>query len=162
MAVDYYLKLDGIEGESIKKGHEKEIDIFSFSWGVHNPSDWLTGTGGATGKGVPSEISISKVVDKSSPKLMLHCCNGAHIKEGTVTMRITGDKEQALEYEVWKLSKLTVASIHHAAGMGDQKPMESVSFKFMEIKLEYKPQKDDGTLDAAIPFGWNFGTDEKA
>ena len=32
-AVDYFLKIDGIQGESRDDRHKDEIDIESFSWG---------------------------------------------------------------------------------------------------------------------------------
>jgi type VI secretion system secreted protein Hcp len=34
-------------------------------------------------------------------------------------------------------------------------PMESVSMNFSKIILEYKPQKEDGTLDAGLFFKYD-------
>ena len=36
MATDYFLKLDGIDGESAQKGHENQIDLLSWTWGESN------------------------------------------------------------------------------------------------------------------------------
>ncbi len=33
MAVDYFLKIDGIAGESTDDKHKEWIDVLSFSWG---------------------------------------------------------------------------------------------------------------------------------
>ena len=49
-AVDYFLKIEGIEGESLQKGHEKQIEIMSFSWGESNTGSFAGNLGGGSGK----------------------------------------------------------------------------------------------------------------
>ena len=88
MAVDMFLKLDGIKGESADHKHKDTIHIESFSWGMSQTGAHGTGGGGGAGKVSVHDISITKHVDKSSPALMLACCNGKHIKDGLITVRI--------------------------------------------------------------------------
>jgi type VI protein secretion system component Hcp len=38
MAVDLFLKIDGIQGESTDASHADEIDIFSYTWGESQPA----------------------------------------------------------------------------------------------------------------------------
>jgi len=68
VAVEIFLKLDGIDGESEKKGAEKWIEVFSFSNGASNPSSVAFGTGSGAGKVDISSISLQKQLDSSSPK----------------------------------------------------------------------------------------------
>jgi type VI secretion system secreted protein Hcp len=39
---------------------------------------------------------------------------------------------------------------------GDDLPVESVSLAFAKIEVDYKPQKVNGSLGAAITFKWNL------
>ena len=50
MAVDMYLKIDGVEGESVSKGFENQIDILSFQWGLSQSGTFHTGPGGGAGR----------------------------------------------------------------------------------------------------------------
>jgi type VI secretion system secreted protein Hcp len=57
-AVDYFLKIDGIQGESKADRHKDEIDIESLSWGETQSGIFAVGGGGGAGK-VSCRISIS-------------------------------------------------------------------------------------------------------
>ena len=105
MAVDMFLKLDGIKGESKDHKHKDEIHIESFSWGLNQTGAHGTGGGGGAGKVSVHDISITKFLDKSSCALMLHCCNGKHIKDGLITVRKAGDKplEYLKGYRVYRM-----------------------------------------------------------
>ena len=74
MAVDMFLKLDGIKGESQDHKHKDEIHIESFSWGMNQTGAHGVGGGGGAGKVSVHDISITKFVEKSTSALMLHCC----------------------------------------------------------------------------------------
>jgi len=73
MAIEYFLKLDGITGEAASSKHTGEIEVKSWSWGASNPAS-MHGTGLSAGKVVLSDLSITKPTDKSSAKLfeLLH------------------------------------------------------------------------------------------
>src|SRR5215467_9287803 len=92
MAVDMFLKLDGIKGESKDHKHKDEIHIESFSWGVSQTGSFGAGGGGGTGKVQVHDISVTKFVDKSTAALFLHCASGKHIPNGLITVRKAGDK----------------------------------------------------------------------
>src|SRR5271155_141355 len=78
MAVDMFLKLDGVNGESKDKVHGKEIDVLSWSWGLTNSGSAHVGGGAGSGKVNVQDLCVSKYVDSSSPNLMLACCQGTH------------------------------------------------------------------------------------
>ena len=158
--VDYFLKLDGIEGESTGKGHEKEIDLESFSWGATNSGTHGHGGGGGAGKVSMQDLHIVKRTDKSSHKLFLFNANGTHVKEAILTARKAGGDQQ--EYLKIKLQDLLISS-YQLGGQtsADVIPTEQVSFNFAKIQFNYSPQKSDGTLDSALSAGWDVKANAK-
>jgi type VI secretion system secreted protein Hcp len=157
--VDYYLKLEGIDGESSAKGHEKQIELDSFSWGATNASSAGSGGGGGTGKVHVHDLNFTAKVGKHSVKLKLACCNGEHIKKAEIFCRKAG-KEQHDYYKI-TLSDVLISSYQVAGHQGSVIPLEDASFKFSKIEWEYKPQKDDGTLDSPVKAGWHVGQAQK-
>ena len=67
-ASDYFLKIDGIDGESTDDRHKGEIDIQSFSWGVSNSGSMSSGSGGGAGKASFQDIHFTRQLDKASPE----------------------------------------------------------------------------------------------
>ena len=153
-AVDMFLKLDGIKGESKDHKHKDEIHIESFSWGMAQQGAGGTAGGGGTGKVLVHDISITKAVDASSANLFLHCCNGKHIKEGLITVRKAGEKP--VEYLKIKLIDILVSSVQ-SAGHGSAQLTESLSLNFSKFNVAYQEQAADGTA-AGSPqeMGWDI------
>lgn len=76
MAVDFFFKIDSIDGESVADGHKDEIQLLSFSWGGHNVSS-VAGTGGSgAGKVDLQDLSVSKYMDKATTPLFKALCAG--------------------------------------------------------------------------------------
>jgi len=159
MAVDMFLKLDGIKGESHDHKHKDEIHIESFSWGMSQTGAHGAGGGGGAGKVSVHDISITKFLDKSSPALMLACCNGKHIKEGLITVRKAGEKP--LEYLKIKLLDILISGVQHA-GHGSDLLTENVTLNFAKFHLEYLEQKPDGTGAPGGEMGWDVKSNTKA
>ena len=90
MAFDCFLKLDGIEGESHDSKHKNEIDVQSWSWGQSQTGTHGSGGGGGAGKVSMQDFHFVMGVNKSSPKLMLACATGEHIKKAVLTCRKAG------------------------------------------------------------------------
>lgn len=151
--VDYFLKIDGIEGESQDSKHKGEIQIESFSWGETNTGSAVQGGGFGAGKVAMQDFHFTMTVNKSSPKLMLACANGQHIKTAVLTARKAGKDQQ--EFLKWTLSDILVSSYQHGGSQGDVIPVDQISFNFGKVDMEYKEQKADGTLGGAIKGGWD-------
>jgi len=158
-AVDYFLKLEGIEGESTDDKHKNEIDVLSFSFGVTQTGTHSGGGGGGAGKAVFQDFHFVMKVNKASPKLFLFCANGEHIKSAVLTARKAGTEQQ--EYLKWKLTDLLVSSYQTGGSSGDVVPTDQISLNFSKIEVEYKPQKADGTLDAALKSGYDLKLNKK-
>lgn len=160
MAADYFLKIDGIDGESNDAKHSKEIEIESFSWGASNAGSHAGGGGGGAGKVSMQDFHFTMRVNKASPKLMLACANGEHIKTATLVCRKAGKEQQ--EYLTYKMSDVLVSSYQTGGSdSGDAVPMDQVSINFTKVEVEYKAQKADGSLDSPIKAGWNLKENKK-
>src|SRR5437899_8104931 len=146
MAVDCFLKIDGIEGESADAKHGKEISIESFSFGATQTGTMAFGGGGGAGKANFQDFHFTMKVNKASPKLFLACATGQHIKEATLTCRKAGGGQQ--EFITWKFSDLLVSSYTDSGhGSGDELPMDSISLNYSKLEVDYKPQKADGSME---------------
>lgn len=154
MAVDYFLKIDGIEGESGDAKHKNEIDIQSWSWGESNSGSHAYGGGGGAGKVSMQDFSFTMNVNKSSPKLVLACASGQHIKNALLTCRKAGKEQQ--EYLKIKFTDLLVSSFQTGGSSGAEVPIDSISLNFAKIEYEYYPQKEDGTLGSKVPVHWDL------
>jgi type VI secretion system secreted protein Hcp len=154
VATDYFLKLDGIDGESTDSKHKNEIDVLSFSWGVSQTGTHQAGGGGGAGKAQPSDLSLAMRVCKASPKLFLSCATGEHIKTGKLVIRKAGGEQQ--EYMTILLSDVLVSSYQAGGSGGGDLPIDSFSLNFGKIEFEYKPQKPDGSLDSPVKTGYDY------
>jgi len=159
MAVDMFLMLDGIKGESADDKHKGEIDIESFSWGLAQTGAGHRGSGSGTGKVDVQDISITKRVDKSSPTLMLSCANGKHITKGKITLRKAG--ENPLDYLTFDLEQVFVSNYQLSHTTGGETPMETFSLNFVKVKSEYWTQSDKGAKGENANFSWDVAKNVK-
>lgn len=165
MAVDMFLKIDGIPGESQDAKHKGEIVLESFSWGESNtvPHTAFTGAGGGAGAGKVSmqDFHFTTKVSKASPKLMLFCANGAHIPNATITVRKgSPSQENVFEFLFFKFTNVIITSVAEA-GNTDGPPVETASFAFQKINVEYKEQTATGGLGATVDFAWDLAVGKK-
>jgi type VI secretion system secreted protein Hcp len=148
MAVDVFLKIGDVKGESKDSKHEGEIDVLSWSWGVSQTGSMSHGGGGGAGKANFSDLNFMHALDKASPVLMKSCAMGDHFADATLVSRKAGKGQQ--DYLIIKMKEVFVTSVQPSGS--SEHPMESVSLTFSHVDLEYKPQKADGTLEAGVHF----------
>ena len=153
MAVDVFLKLGTIKGESKDSKHEGEIDVLSWSWGISQTGSMGHGGGGGAGKANFSDLSIMHALDKASPVLMQACATGEHIPDATLVARKAGKGQQ--EYLIIKMNDVIITGVTHAGDSG-QPGSETVGLAFAKVALEYKPQKSDGSLDVGVHFKYDL------
>jgi len=134
-STDIFLKLDGIDGDSMDSKHQDEIDVITFSGpGVCHP---VPG-----GQPVFEPVTITKETDKATPLILQKAVTGEHIDHGKLTVRKSGG--DALEYLVFEFQDIEILS------SGDM-----FSFRAAHTKMLFTPQKDDGTGGPAIPAEWD-------
>lgn len=160
MAIDYFLQITGIPGESADAKHKDWIDVDSWSWGESQSGGTHSGGGGGAGKVVFNDFHFVTKVSKASPKLFLACASGQHFKEAKLVARKAGKAQQ--EFLSWTFSDLLVSS--YQTGGSEQSadiPLDQVSLNFSKVAVSYKAQKADGSLDAPITAGWDSKTNTK-
>jgi type VI secretion system secreted protein Hcp len=148
MAVDMFLKITGIAGESVDKTHKEEIDVLAWSWGATQSGTTHQGSGGGAGKANFQDISFTKYIDKGSPLLLMNLATGKHITEATLTVRKAGGTP--LEYLKIKMTEIIVASVATGGSGGEDRLTENVTLNFAKFDLEYVQQKPDGTGFPAV------------
>ena len=154
MAVDMFLKLEGVDGESQDDSHTDEIDVLAFSWGLTQSGSMHIGKGGCSGKVSVQDMSITKFVDAATPELIKRCCSGKHFPNATLTCRKAGDNP--VEYLIVKMEEVLISSVSEGAGQGEDAQTENVTLNFGKVTVDYTPQKAEGDPDATITTGWNI------
>ena len=153
-AIDYFLKLDGISGESKDSKHKGEIEVLSFSFGETHSGPSGIGSGGGAGKVKMSDFSFTARTTKASPQLFLSCAQGKHLKEAILTVRKSGGSQQ--EYLIIKLNDVLVSAYALGSGESEGEPHDAFSLNFVKLSYDYKPQKADGSLDTPVHAGWDL------
>jgi len=160
MAVDMFLKLEGIKGESVDHKHKEEIDVLSWSWGMSQSGTTHMGPGGGAGKVSVQDLSVTKWVDVATPNLMLFCATGKHIPSATLTVRKAGDKP--LEYLIVTMKDVLVTSCSTGGSGGEDRLSENVTLNFSQVKTAYSAQKADGSGAPAVEMAFDIAKNTKA
>ena len=154
MPLEMFLKLTGIEGESADPKHKGEIDVLGWSWGLSEPAS--SPSGGGIGKVAIHNITIQKLVDLSSPLLLLSSAQGTHIASGTLTTRRAG--ADGAEFLLFKMTDVIVTSVAVTATANAAQPSESVTLGFAKVEFDYSPTLPDGSLGSEKSFRWDVAT----
>jgi type VI secretion system secreted protein Hcp len=142
MAVDTFLKLGDLKGESQVKGFEDQIQVLAWSWGMSQTGTTHQGSGGGTGKVNVQDLSFTHYVDSSSPALILACCKGTHYPEATLVMRKAGG--DPLPYLTLKLTDVIVTSVSDGGSGGEDAQTQNVTLNFAAFEVSYQPQDNQG------------------
>ena len=158
MAVDMFIKIDGIKGESKDSKHKEEIDVLAWSWGLSNSGTFHMGVGGGAGKANIQDISLTKYVDAGSADLQLSCANGKHIKSAKLVVRKAG--ETPLEYIIIDLTNVLVTSVSTGGSGGEDRLTENVTLNFEQVHFVYWTQGEKGSKGESSE--WKFNIAENA
>jgi type VI secretion system secreted protein Hcp len=142
MAIDSFLKLGTLKGESVVKGFEDQIQLLSWSWAMSQTGTTHVGQGGGAGKVNVSDLSFVHHVDAASPALIQSCCKGSHFDTGTLTMNKAGGA--VLAYVTITLSDIIITSVTMGGVAGEDLLTETVSLNFGKFKYSYQPQDNKG------------------
>jgi type VI secretion system secreted protein Hcp len=157
-AVDMFLKIDGIEGESTDARHPGAIDVQGYSFDVTAPTS-TGGGGGGAGKVSMSDLSVMKRFDKASPKLMEACANGKHFPKAVLTCRKAGTEQH--DFFTVTMSDVQISSLSSTGSSGDDVPTESLSLNFAKIEFRYRFQSADGTAPSEIVATYDLKANKK-
>jgi type VI secretion system secreted protein Hcp len=166
-SLEIVLKLDGIEGESTMRAHEKETVVLSYEQAIDLQTGPIGGGGGGAGKSTFSGVRFRKPIDKGSVPLLLACASGLHIKDARFTFRRSG----SMDFYKVTLEDVLVKHISQQAGTGPQYPLsfddltagaestgvlDQVTLEFARILWEYRPIGPDGVPGPPVKGGWNL------
>jgi type VI secretion system secreted protein Hcp len=150
MAVDMFLKIDGIDGDSNDAKHKGEIEIESFSWGASSPVTTGPG-GGGTGRVTMEDFTFTTPVTRASPKLFQATVERRRIKTALLTVRRSGGQQQ----DFLKVTMSDVQISHWNQAAGAEAPMDQVTMNFGKVQIAYTGQRPDGTPGETVSAGWD-------
>ena len=157
MPSNYFLRIDGIPGESLDSKHKDEIEVLSWSWGETQPASVSPGGGAASGKVAMGDLQVNTQTSRASPQLLLACASGKHLKSAVLTGRKAGKGQT--EYLTFSLSDVLVSGYQTGASEAEA-PLDSIALSFSKIEVSYKQQTADGSLAPAIRVGWDRKTNK--
>jgi type VI secretion system secreted protein Hcp len=154
MAVDMFMEIEGLKGESRDKAHTGKIDVLAWSWGASNSGSAHTGGGMGAGKVNVQDLSFTKWLDMASTDLMLACCNGKHYATATLLVRKAG--ETPLEYVQIKMSDVLVTSVSTGGSGGEDRLTENVTMNFAKVEFQYVEQTATGAKGKQPIMKWDI------
>jgi type VI secretion system secreted protein Hcp len=158
-AVDMFLKIEGVDGESTDNQYPDWIEVLAFSEGMSQSGSFSTGAGGGAGKVNVQDLSVTKYLDRSSPFIRQKLAEGAVIPNATLVIRKGG--ANPLVFFTIELEKVILSSVSTGGSGAEDRLTENITLNFARIKWTYIPEKADGTGGAALPAGWDLETNTK-
>jgi type VI secretion system secreted protein Hcp len=156
-----YIKFDGIDGECIKKNHEKWSELENFSQAVHKIGQGATGVARRRGNPELDDIQCMKLMDKSSPKLAEAVLNGKVFPKVEISLTTsTTDSSEEVFYK-YELKNVMVSS-YSVSGGAQNVPSEHFSLNFEEIKVTYTEMNKEGSKVGNVAYGWKVPEGQKA
>lgn len=152
-ALDYFLKIDGIKGESHSDKHKDWIDIDSFSWGVTNSGGGGVGGGGGSGKAVAMPYGWTQSVDMSTPYVFMAVASGKHFK--TVEMNtIRAGEGSPPSFFTMVFDDVTFSSLQLSGGSESLRAAGEAVYS--KVTMKYRPQDSKGGYGPEIIGSWDF------
>jgi type VI secretion system secreted protein Hcp len=160
MAQDIFLKINGIDGESMDADHKNEIEVLHWQWQILQESNMHMGSGGGSGKATVKDLSFTHYVDRSSPNLMKFCLTGKHIPESKLVVRKAGGSP--LEYLKITMTDVVITNVQPAGSSSEERVTEQVSMSFAKVKQEYTVQNQQGGSGGAVTAGYDMKLNKEA
>lgn len=163
MAIDVYLQIDGIKGESADDKHRDWIECSSVHWGISQPKSATASTGGGhtAERADLQDIMFTKLADISTPILLQTCAVGKTIPRAKFEfMRADGNGDRVKYFEI-DLENVLIGMISPGIHAGDILS-ENVSLKFSKVKWRYTQQKVTGGAGGGTSGGWDLATNKIA
>ncbi len=143
MTTDAFLKMDDVTGECVVDGHEEEIQVLSWNWGMSQAGTTHRGSGGGAGKVDVQDMTISKKCDTASPNLAMACCKGTHFGEALLTVRKAGG-DAPVDFLKIKMNDVIITSVQEGGAYGAEEVDETVTLNFAKFAYTYQPQSEKG------------------
>ena len=156
MAVNAYLIIEDRPGPS--KSKPDAIDVLSFSFGASMTVHYQAGSSGSesrAGRADVSNLTIMKVLDKTSPLLFDDCVTGNILTKATLYYdKPMGDQQE--DYFKIEMEDVLITSVQLSGS--SENPVESISMGFEKVKVCYNPEDDEGKLQGFVEKGFDTAT----
>lgn len=164
MAIDVYLQIEGIKGESQDDKHKDWIEVTGIHWSFHQPRSATASTaGGHTAERVEmSDISFSKLADLSSPILAQTCAAGKAIPKAKFEFFRADSNGTRVKYFELMLTNVLIGMVKPHLGGSDSYLSETVNLKYSKINLTYTQQKIGGGTGGSTVGGWDLAANKIA
>lgn len=163
MAIDVYLQIDGIKGESADGTHKDWIECKSVEWQVLQPKSATASTGGGhtAERTEHKDIVISKLADLATPVLLQTCSSGKTIPKAKFEfMRADGNGDRVKYFEI-EIENVLISSVSPSVEPGNIL-VEDVSIKYSKVKWKYTQQKVGGGTGGNTSGGWDLSANKVA
>lgn len=150
-----YIKFDGIDGECLDKDHKKWIDLESVGQSLSRPGGGATGAARARGDVIFEDLQCTKLLDKSSPKISEAVAKGKVFPKVEIQFTTSMADQGRTTYLAYELKNVLVTSYgFNGMGQSEQKPMESFSLNFEELKMTYTEITPEGKAAGKVDYAW--------
>ena len=160
MAIDMFLKVDGVTGESKDSNHTGWTDITSFNWGANQPGNMSVGGGGGAGKVNFADLSVNALIDKSTTAILKNCASGKHISKIELSVCKAGGTQ--IEYARITLEDVLVSKIDYTGAANGDTLTVNYAFQAAKVKQQYWEQSSSGGKGAESSAGWNIKENKEA
>ncbi|WP_034912043.1 type VI secretion system tube protein Hcp [Erwinia sp. 9145] len=160
MAIDMFLKVDGVTGESKDSNHTGWTDITSFSWGATQPGNMSVGGGGGAGKVNYNDLHVNALIDKSATAILKYCSSGKHINKVELSICKAGGNQ--VEYTRITLEDVLVTSVEYSGENDGDLVGLAYAFQAAKVKQQYWEQSSSGGKGAESSAGWNIKENREA
>ncbi|WP_206999790.1 Hcp family type VI secretion system effector [Trinickia mobilis] len=154
MTRDIFLKLTGIDGESMDASHPNEIEVLTWDWSVSQQSNMHAGRGSGAGKCTVGDLTFEHYIDRATPSLVQYCLTGKHVDSAVLVMRKAGGKP--LEYLKLTMGDVLVTQVKPAGNVNMRAPREEIRLSFARVRQESVIQNADGGSAGTVSMGYDI------
>jgi type VI secretion system secreted protein Hcp len=157
-ATTYFLKIEGIPGDSADKLHKEWIELQGWSFGVTSDSSWTKGGGAGVGKPVAGPMAVTASLSKASPVLYSYIAQGRVIPSATLAVSRTAASGSAADYYTVKLENVYLTSAKTGGATGDGGlPAESFTMVYKTANWSYSVLDSKGAVSGKpVSFTYDF------
>jgi type VI secretion system secreted protein Hcp len=159
MAAKAFLKIEGVKGTCRERGHEGWIEVLSFAHGMtysYGPID-SRGAGFAAAGVEAQDLTITKLVDASSPSLYQVCSTGSHLTR--IELEIVDSQLSGSRFLI-RLSEAVISGVSTRGSFAGeiQGFTESLSFSYARIEWSHIATEPDGSAGGRSTAAWDLRT----
>lgn len=142
MAVDMFLAIDGVPGESVDSTYRDQLDVLAWSWGLSSSATGSTSSGGqASAAPAVQDLSFTVFQSIASVPLALAVASGRRFATAVLTVRPASSTSPRW---VMTMSDVVLSSLSSGGSGGEDRLTENVSMSFAKVELAYTRQSATG------------------